>query len=101
MADEGERAWRRASLGGAHTDSTPQFIPLPPALPPPATGSLLIILLETHAAAWAALAAPSPTGGAGITPPVFIAQVGAFVGSYELEAEGNEAVVLAVHTGCW
>ena len=34
MADEGERAWRQASLGGAHTDSTPQFIPLPPAPPP-------------------------------------------------------------------
>ena len=99
MAGEGERAWRRASLVGCARQPPPPIHPSPP--PSPATGSLLIILLETHAAAWAALGAPSPTGGSGIPPPAFIAQVGAFVGSYELEAEGNEAVVLAVHTGCW
>lgn len=88
----------RSHLPCAPDASPPNPSPVPF---PTATGSLLIVLLETHAAAWPALASPSPSGGAGVAPAAFIAQVGAFVGSYELEAEGNAVVVLAVHSGCW
>jgi len=77
----------------------------PPQSPPPpllsAGGSLLVLLLETHPAAWPALAAPSPDGGPGLAPAALVAQVGAFLGAYELEAEANEVVVLAVHGGSW
>ena len=36
-----------------------------------------------------------------ISPPAVIAAVAAFVGAYELEAEGNGVVVLGVHVGKW
>ena len=72
------------------------------------------MLLETHPAAWRALAggddvktattsastfATSQTSS--ISPPALIAAVAAFVGAYELEAEDNGVVVLAVHGGKW
>ena len=79
------------------------------------SGALLVVLLETHLGAWQAL---TKSGGGGddasttqppqnnnnnnnISPPALIAAVAAFVGAYELEAEGNGVVILGVHAGEW
>ena len=67
-----------------------------------------MVLLETHLGAWRALTR-SPNGESDakpqnsriISPPALIAAIAAFVGAYELEAEGNGVVVLAVHAGEW
>lgn len=79
------------------------------------SGSLLVVLLETHPAAWRALAGgaldaddvksasttTATSTSASISPPALIAAIAAFVGAYELEAEDNGVVVLAVHGGKW
>lgn len=84
------------------------------SLPPPtshrtdSSGALLVLLLETHLGAWQALtrrgsegAPPRENNSNNISPPTLIAAVAAFVGAYELEAEGNGVVVLGVHAGEW
>ena len=66
------------------------------------------MLLETHLRAWQALTksgdsedASTPQAQGDISPPALIAAVAAFVGAYELEAEGNGVVILGVHAGEW
>lgn len=69
------------------------------------------MLLETHLEAWRALTKSSGScekdastpqqPRSDISPPALIAAVAAFVGAYELEAEGNGVVVLGVHVGKW
>ena len=86
----------------------------PPSLYPndhkiASSGALLVVLLETHLGAWRALTksgsssedASTPQPQNDISPPALIAAVAAFVGAYELEAEGNGVVVLGVHAGEW
>lgn len=67
------------------------------------------MLLETHLGAWQALTksggdsedAGTSQSNNNISPPALIAAVAAFVGAYELEAEGNGVVILGVHAGEW
>ena len=87
----GAQGGRRRRRAGSPRQSPPSHT----------AGSRLVVLLETHATAWPALAAQSARGGAGVAPASFVAQVGAFLGAVELEAEGNAVVVLGVHEGCW
>ena len=90
------------------------LLPLPSTPKIASSGALLVVLLETHLGAWRALTKSGDDDeGKGatqnfnsinanlISPPALIAAVAAFVGAYELEAEGNGAVVLAVHAGDW
>jgi hypothetical protein len=63
-------------------------------------GSLLVVVLETHAAAWASAASPSG-GDPGLDPATLVAHVGALVGAHEMDDPGNSAAVLGVHDGQW
>ena len=61
--------------------------------------------METHAAAWAAAAAPDPAvpgpAGAGLDPATLVSHLGALVGAHEMDDPSNTAAVLGVHEGQW
>ncbi len=68
----------------------------------PGGGSLLIVLMETHAAAWAAAGAADPaTGDPGLDPATLVSHLGAFVGAHEMDDPANTVAVLGVHGGQW
>jgi hypothetical protein len=62
----------------------------------------VVVLLETHPAAWEAAAAADPaTCDPGLDPASLVAQLGAFVGAHEMDDLANTAAVLGVHGGQW